>query len=311
MNDNSLAPIVLFVYNRPWHTDQTLNALMKNDLADQSMLFIYSDGPKAEATQEQLNKITEVRELIRKEKWCKDVHIIESEKNKGLADSIVDGVTEIVNKYGKAIVLEDDIVTSRGFLKYMNDALNLYERNETIFQISAFMFPIDIKDLPETFFYNANTCWGWGTWQRAWKYYNNNALELYIKLIENNIDWEIYNAFQGNAYKEQLYANIENRLYTWAVKWHSTIILNDAFVLHPRKSLTKNIGFDNSGVNCKTDERFDQMELADSIKVESIKQIVNQQVACKIIDYFQNPYKIKPEKKSILKKILLKIISRL
>ena len=137
-----LAPIVLFVYNRPWHTEQTLNALMQNELADQSVLYIYADGPKENATEEQLKKIEEVRHVIRTKKWCKEVHIIESEKNKGLADSIINGVTEIVNKYGKVIVLEDDIVTSKGFLKYMNEALELYKEEDKVYHISGYMFPV-------------------------------------------------------------------------------------------------------------------------------------------------------------------------
>ena len=102
-----LSPIILFVYNRPWHTEQTLRALMANDLAPESELYIYADGPKSNATEEQLQKIREVRQLIRREQWCGNVHIVESEKNKGLADSVIGGVTEIINKYDKVIVNDE------------------------------------------------------------------------------------------------------------------------------------------------------------------------------------------------------------
>ncbi len=183
----NLAPIVLFVYNRPWHTEQALNALMQNELAGQSVLYIYADGPKENPGDEQLKNIEEVRKVIRWQQWCKEVIIIEADNNKGLAASIVDGVTEIVNKHEKVIVLEDDIVTSVGFLKYMNEALTLYKDDERVLEVSAFMFPIQSAGLPDTFFYNANSCWGWGTWKRAWKYYNNDALDLYKKLKENSL----------------------------------------------------------------------------------------------------------------------------
>src|SRR5438045_2537788 len=113
-----LAPIVLFVYNRPKHTRQTLEALIKNDLADKSTLFIYADGAKKNASEEQVSRIAEVRKLLREKQWCNQVHIIEAEKNKGLTNSIVEGITSIVNKYGRLIVLEDDIDVSLGFLKY-------------------------------------------------------------------------------------------------------------------------------------------------------------------------------------------------
>ena len=101
----SLAPIVLFVYNRPQHTLKTLEALMQNELAEKSELFIFCDGPKADATKQDQERINKVRDLVKKKNWCKKVTIRESQVNKGLADSIVAGVTEIVNQYGKIIVL--------------------------------------------------------------------------------------------------------------------------------------------------------------------------------------------------------------
>ena len=121
----SLAPIVLFVYNRPLFLRQTLEALSCNELADQSELFIYADGPKINADITQLERIREVRAILREKQWCKKVTIRESEKNKGLADSIVGGVTEVVNERGRVIVIEDDVVTSKYFLRFMNDSLNL------------------------------------------------------------------------------------------------------------------------------------------------------------------------------------------
>ena len=111
----NLAPIILFVYNRPWHTEKTLEALMGNDRADQSTLYIYADGAKENSSQNQLDKIRKVREVIRKKQWCKEIHILESNENKGLAESIILGVTSIVNRYDQVIVLEDDLITSKHF----------------------------------------------------------------------------------------------------------------------------------------------------------------------------------------------------
>jgi len=121
IKEGQLAPIVLFCYNRPWHVEQTLEALSKNELADQSILYIYCDGPKPDATEEQIAKIAEVRQVIRKKQWCKEIHIIENDKNKGLGTSIIDGVSEIIKIYKKVIVLEDDLLTSPFFLDYMNN----------------------------------------------------------------------------------------------------------------------------------------------------------------------------------------------
>ena len=98
----SLAPIILFCYNRPWHVEQTLVALSRNELANKSILYIYCDGPKADASEEQYQKIKEVHDVVRKHQWCKEVHVVEAEKNKGLAKSVIHGVTEIVEKYASA-----------------------------------------------------------------------------------------------------------------------------------------------------------------------------------------------------------------
>ncbi len=171
-----LAPIVLFVYNRPSHTEQTLNALMNSDLADQSILYIFADGPKENTTGEQLKKIEGVRQLIRAKQWCKEIHIIESDKNKGLANSIIDGVTQIVNEYGKIIVLEDDLIIGRYFLNYMNTALNEYKQQDRVMQISGFNFPLsNIEHTKSAFFICFVSAWGWGTWERSWKRFDSQA----------------------------------------------------------------------------------------------------------------------------------------
>ena len=183
----NLAPIVLFVYNRPWHTLQTLEALRKNALASESILYIFADGPKPFADESAMHKINETRECIKKKQWCKEVIIYEREINLGLADSIINGVTEIVNKHGKIIVLEDDIVTSKGFLKYMNDALDIYELEEKVMHISGYMFPVK-KKLPKTFFYKPTTCWGWATWSRSWKYFKKDA-KSQIDILDNTKSW--------------------------------------------------------------------------------------------------------------------------
>src|SRR5215216_4567241 len=124
-----LAPIVLFVYNRPWHTLQTLQSLMMNELAERSLLYIYSDGPR-DGIIEDIQKVEEVRTIIRSKQWCKDINIVSSVTNKGLAASIISGVTEIVDRHGTIIVLEDDMVSSKYFLSFMNGALGTYRDNE-------------------------------------------------------------------------------------------------------------------------------------------------------------------------------------
>jgi GT2 family glycosyltransferase len=138
-------PIALFVYNRPWHTQLTIEALQKNDLASKSELFIFSDGPKNESD---VVNVQKVREYIRTVTGFKAITIIEKENNCGLAKSVISGVTEIVDKYGKIIVMEDDLVSSPGLLNFFNDGLDFYEDNLKIFSITGYNFPSSLMKIP-------------------------------------------------------------------------------------------------------------------------------------------------------------------
>lgn len=265
-----LSPIVLFVYNRPIHTAQTLHALMKNGLADQSTLYIYADGPKHLASKEELQNINEVRKLIRSEQWCKEVHIIETEHNKGLADSIVKGVTEVIARHGKVIVLEDDIIPSEGFLQYMNDALHIYQDDEKVMHVSGYMYPAKFKAEATTFFLKILSCWGWGTWRRSWDLYNHDIqehLNYFGRSRKSKKEFDI----EGNAhFFSQLLWNKEGRIYSWAVRWYASWLKADGYSLFPAKSLVRNIGHDDSGVHCNTNQIYDT-DTADSIEINPQK----------------------------------------
>lgn len=278
----NLAPIILFCYNRPKHVLQTLDALFKNDLADQSVLYIYCDGAKHGATVEQLENIEKTRAVARSKQWCKEVHIIEQKKNKGLADSIVEGVTNIVNEYGKIIVLEDDIVTSKGFLKYMNDALNIYENEKRVMHISGFMYPTESNE-QTTVFLKILSCWGWATWKRAWDNFQNDV-DIHIDNIKTKKQIKNFNINGHADFYDQLLANKNGSMKTWAVRWYSSWLSVGGITLFPSKTLVNNIGHDGSGDNCPIDDRF-YSELADKIVV-SFNNIQENITIRKQIDLF-------------------------
>ncbi|OGH84835.1 MAG: hypothetical protein A2488_01315 [Candidatus Magasanikbacteria bacterium RIFOXYC12_FULL_32_21b] len=265
-----LSPIVLFVYNRLEHTRKTIEALQKNELAKDSELFVYSDGPKNE---ENIKKVNEVRKYINSIDGFKKVKIVEREINFGLARSIIAGVTDIVNKYGKIIVLEDDIVTSPYFLTFMNDALCLYENEEKVMHISGYFFPVENKNLPETFFYNQTSCWGWGTWSRSWNLLDHDVDSLLKKL--KFIPKEIKKNFYYKNMISQLGANKVGKINTWGARWQASVLLNEGFCLHPKFSFVENIGNDGSGVHCNINDTFDVERFGKKIKVikQNIKEL--------------------------------------
>jgi hypothetical protein len=257
---NDLAPIVLFVYARPVHTRRTLEALAANPEAKNSVLYIFADGPPGGAPADLLANVAEVRKIIREHPWCGQVRTFESEYNLGLADSIVKGVTEVVERHSRVIVLEDDIVVQPGFLRYMNDALEIYKDEPRVFQVSGFMVPMRWS-WESTGFLRVSTSWGWATWSRAWKKFRVDAEAMRDEILAS----EQRKAFdlEGCSFHfDELERNVRGELHTWAVKWYASIFLNKGLCLYPRKPLLLNCGFDGTGVNCHYDNTGTAVPLA-------------------------------------------------
>lgn len=269
-----LSPVVLFAYNRPWHVLRTLEALTQNTLADQSVLYVYCDGPKENATTEQLKEIKEVREIARRKKWCKEVHVIEQPKNKGLAPSVIGGVTEIVNQFERIIVIEDDVLTSRYFLQYMNEGLHFYEREERVFSLGSWNY-FSLKTLKEeTFFLRNPDSIAWATWKRAWNFFEPDSIKLQKALQDRNLtNYFNLNIQEGYNYSQMLQQQIDGKVNSWAIRWQASVILQNGLALYPVRSLTKHIGFGNGATHCKDDFDYNKnLKLSDTpIKIETIK----------------------------------------
>jgi len=245
-----LSPIVLFVYDRLSHTKKTIDALISNAEAKYSELYIFCDGPKSNASETQKQKIVDLRKYLHVLPWPGKLVIKENESNLGLKASILSGVTEIVNKYGKIIVLEDDIVVSPGFLSYMNRALDVYEQYEKVMHVGGFVPNTNYwVPLPETFFTTFMSCWGWATWKSRWDHLNLDVDDI-LNQIKSSKSSKKFNLEGALSHKDQLIANKNRDLNTWAIFWYATIFLKKGLCLYPKQSMVKNIGFDGSGVHC-------------------------------------------------------------
>ncbi len=242
---NTYAPILLFVYNRPEHVRRNIQALLKNELAAESELFIYSDAAKDETSQA---AVKEVRAFIRSIQGFKKITIIERAENWGLARSIIDGVTTLINRYGRVIVLEDDLVVAPHFLQFMNDALETYRDEERVGHIQACDFTHD-PSLPDTFLIKWTGSWGWGTWDRAWKHFNADGKVLLAELESRKLTYTF--DFNGKyGYTRMLRRQIKGKNNSWAIRWNASLFLKDILSLNVGKSLVQNEGFDGSGTNC-------------------------------------------------------------
>lgn len=243
------APIALFVYNRPEHSRKCLEALEKNSLSKESILHIFSDGPKYNATEKELRAISEVRKLITEKQWCRQTVVHTSESNRGLAASLISGITELMTTSEAVIVLEDDIVTSPDFLQFCNEGLEKYEQDERVWQISGYMFPLRSK-VPETFFLPTVACWGWATWKRAWERYEPNP-EILMKSIQAGKLEDRFNLNGSYPYLPMLQDRINGRNQSWAICWYATVFLHEGLSLYPGVTRSVNIGMDESGTHWK------------------------------------------------------------
>ena len=297
MVDNiNLAPIVLFVYNRPWHTEQTVKALQKNELAKESELFIYSDAAKNE---EQRESVDEIRNYLKKINGFKKVTVIKREKNWGLANSIIDGVTKIVNEYGKIIVLEDDLVTSPYFLKFMNEALEFYRDKKKIWHISGWNYPIDTDGLEDVFLWRLMNCWGWATWADRWKYYEKDVNKTINEFSKEDI--KRFNLDGVENFWGQVISNKDGKINTWAIFWYATIFKKEGLCLNSSRTFVENIGNDSSGTHCGETDIF-KSNLSLFQKISFTRNISENKLAVNNLKLFY-----KSSKKSIFERITNKV----
>jgi GT2 family glycosyltransferase len=279
---NDLSPIVLFVYNRLSHTRKTIEALKKNELAQESELFIYSDAAKNKIAESNVN---EVREYIKAIDGFEKVTIIERDKNWGLANSIIDGVTKIVNEYGKIIVLEDDLLTSPYFLRFMNEALDVYEGEKKVWEIGGYVYPVEFESNEESYMLPITTSWGWATWKNRWENFERNPQKLISNFSKQDI--KQFNCDGTTDIWSQVISNSNGDLYTWAVFWYANVFQNKGLVLYPYKSIVTNIGHDGSGENCGSSNKFQNELLNKRITINEIKDIkVNIENYKKVKEFF-------------------------
>lgn len=294
----TLAPIVLFVYDRLDHTKQTLEALQQNQLAKDSELFIYSDASKNDKSS---LHVKNVRDYIQTIDGFKKVTIIERDQNWGLANSIIDGVTSIVNQYGKIIVLEDDLVTSPYFLKFMNESLDMYKNELQVASIHGYIYPIN--GLPDTFFIRGSDCWGWATWSDRWKIFEPDGQKLFDELKKRKLQREAdFNS--SYAYTKMLKDQIKGKNSSWAIRWYISAFLKDMLTLYPGQSYVQNIGLDGMGTHCGVTDVYN-VNLTMNENFEKIVVIESKEAKMKIEHYFRSI------KRSLVQKVWAIIVRKI
>ncbi len=279
--EKELAPIVLFVYNRPEHTRVCLEYLERNELASESELYIFTDGAKPGSEK----AVAEVREIIARPWRFKRITIELSEHNKGLAANVIAGVTSTLERYDRVIVLEDDLIVSPYFLRFMNDALEVYKDELRVGHIQACDFTQDAT-LPDTFLIKFTGSWGWATWRRAWQYFNPDGRVLLAQFERDKSLSRIFDFNGRYKFVRMLRRQVNGENNSWAIRWNASLFLQDILSLNVGRSLVRNIGFDGSGTNCGGGNLYDSQLYMQSLPVEKIWPIEENHEARKAFERY-------------------------
>jgi hypothetical protein len=287
MLNNNLAPILLFVYKRPVHTQKVLESLIQNKEAKYSILYVFADGAKDENDSILKYNIETVKDIVNSfQNNFLAIELIEREKNWGLANNVIDGISNILNIHQKVIVLEDDIIVSEGFLKYMNSSLINYENNHEVATIQGFQFPINFNKKVNSYFDYAVGCWGWATWKNRWDYFEPDGQKLW-DIINESKQWKKFDINNTYPFKELLENQIKIKNDSWAIRWYASLFIKNMINLYPTKSLTINIGNDGSG-NHKDKNDTSKFPITDEINAEKIEIKLSNKEIRKVFYYRKN-----------------------
>jgi hypothetical protein len=243
----SPAPVALFAYRRAAHTRQAVESLLRNDEAPRTHLVVYADGPRTPAT---LPDVQEVRRYLRTVTGFASIRIVEREANLGLARSIIAGVGEVLGEHGRIIVVEDDLVVSPYFLRFMNDGLRRYAQDERVASIHGYQYPVAVP-LPDAFFLRGADCWGWATWSRAWACFRADGQALLADLEQQGAT-RAFDLDGHYPFTRMLRHQVAGRNDSWAIRWHASAWLAGLLTLYPGRSHVRNTGADGTGTHSRS-----------------------------------------------------------
>lgn len=259
------ARIAVFAFNRPQHLARTLEALAACPEAQHSSITIFCDGPRRDGD---AAAVAAVRATARAARGFGSLTVEASDGNLGLAGSIIRGVGAQLARSDRVIVVEDDLVVSPHFLRFMNQGLDLYADEPRVASIHGYTYPIG-ETLPETFFQRGADCWGWATWGRAWRHFEPDGARLLARLQQRRLTRQ-FDLDGSYPYTRMLEDQIAGRNDSWAIRWHAACFLDELLTLYPGRTLVENIGNDSSGTHCQTTDAYAGVPSGEAIDLRPI-----------------------------------------
>ena len=262
--DSKIA-IACFVFNRPDHTERMLTSLAANPESAGLPVYVFCDGPR---TKSEKAAATSVQEIVNRFASTLNITQLIEPSNRGVSTQVISGINTVLKEHEMVIVIEEDLVLSPYFLRYMIDALELYREEQRVISIHGYLYPNSEK-LPETFFLRGADCWGWATWRRGWDLFSDDAEQLLRDLRRKKLIRK-FNYGYGAMYSDMLISHSKGTLSGWDVCWHASAVLNGKLTLYPSRSLVFNAGHDGSGTHSITTGVFDTTVATKPLKVDPI-----------------------------------------
>ena len=293
------APVVVFSYMRVDHLRRSIESLLANPESASTDVTFYCDAAKRP---EHESQVSEVRSYVDSVTGFRTVTRIYRETNKGLASSVIEGVTQMLESHGRVIVLEDDLVLSPHFLRFMNDGLDRYEHDNRVASIHGYVYPTGAA-LPETFFLRGADCWGWATWSRAWGNFERNGSRLLAELRARRLNHDF--DFDGQfPYTGMLEDQITGRNSSWAILWHVSCYLRGLLTLYPGRTLVKNIGNDSSGTHCGTTDALSGEPSPSRVPVNTIPVEPSHAARAAFVGFFSRQRSWKDKLRTSMRRVL-------
>jgi hypothetical protein len=253
------APILLVGFNRPEHLKRAISSLAANVEASQSELFIAIDGPRFES---EVSLVLATRDVAKSASGFSKIHLLFSEKNLGLSESVSKNISYVLSKHLAIIVVEDDLQVSEHFLNYINCGLDKYQSVQRVASIHGYQYPIgNVGDVCG--FLRGADCWGWGTWKDRWESVNFDSESVLSELKSQKLLWK-FNYFGLVNNSRMLNQQIAGEIDSWAIRWHASMFLQNRLTLFPPRSLVLNKGLDGSGTHEGESKIFNTQLATDS-----------------------------------------------
>lgn len=293
------SPVVIFSYNRIDNIKKLLKSLNRNFEFKKSDLHIFQDNYR---DLDDKNKVINVINYLKKLRSKKQFNLVIREKNFGLAKNIIQGVSQVLKKNSSAIFLEDDLIVSKNFLKFMNLNLTYYKNQKKVWHISGWNYNVNFNVEEDAYFTRGMNCWGWGTWRDRWKYFEKKPNVIIKSWTKNKIFR--FNFDNSINFFSQIVRNQNKDINTWAIFWYAVIFIKNGLCLNPVKSLVKNTGIGNSATHTRSIEKIfnSKLNILNIKKYKLPKKIDENKLAYNLI--VANFFKMK--KLNLFNKFLIK-----